>query len=310
MGGYILLRCRAGLADCIKILAYYTEYAKKHERTILLEFMMYSATDLNDVFDFSNYPCKIIVNPKTILEMLVSDNINIIPAFYKSQILDPKDLKQTENPIGRDYIYTLFNKRVLFRITDTFQDNTLLAVDICGAGFHNDFKYLGNIKINKLIIDKFNFIRNNFSMLYNSVHIRATDKVTIYKNIDYKLNKITNMYNEFIEKSAKNVFIATDDSNIIKKLKDKFGEKILLSTTTYYNIDNSNINNNNKNHNNLHQFGSIEPDILIQAIIDLLLLASAQNICIPYETSGFSRLARYLCNHKIVLNKMLGLPNT
>jgi hypothetical protein len=310
MGGYFLLRCRTGLADCIKILAYYTEYAIKHDRTILLEFMMYSATDLNDVFDFSDYPCKIIVNPKSILEGLVNDNINVVPIFYKPQLLDPKDLKQTDNPVGSGYIYTLFNKRVLFPITNTFQDNILIVADICGAGIHNDFKYLANIKINNLIIDKFRFIRNNYSILYNSVHIRATDQFALYKDVSYKLNKVTNTYNEFIEKSNQNVFVATDDSNIINKLKDMYGGKILLSTTKYYNNQNTNINNNNKHHNNLHQFGSVEPDILVQAIIDLLLLAFAQNICIPYETSGFSRLAKYLCTHKNILYKMLESGNT
>ena len=88
-------------------------------------------------------------------------------------------------------------------------------------------------------------------------------------------------------------------------MKHKYGEKILLSCTQYHNTKNK----NNYHHNNLHQYGKINSNILIEALIDLFLLASANNILIVLNNSGYSRLARYLCNHKIVLNKMLDLGN-
>ena len=291
MGGYLLIRCRSGLNDCIKILAYYTEYAKKHDRTILLEFMMYSATDLNDVFDFSNYPCKIIVNPKEILEKLVADNIEIVPAFYKSQILNPKDVKHT-NEIG----YCLYNKHVRINLNNSYSDSVLLVCD-CGAyGMGDNFTYIDKFKFNAKFIDLFNTIRNTFPIDYNSIHIRCTD---IGSLID---KQAVIKYNNFITSSLRNIFIATDNNKILLNLKNKYGKKILSSNTKFYNTE----KRNNFHHGNLHQFGSVESNVLIEALIDLLLLASANKLIIIFNNSGYSRLAQFLYNHKGILNKMLG----
>ena len=290
MGGYLLIRCRSGLNDCIKILAYYTEYAKKHERIILLEFMMYSATDLNDVFDFSEYPCKIIVNPKAIVEDLVKNNVEIIPAFYKSQILDPKDVKYIEE-LG----YCLFNQHVRININETYSDSILLVCD-CGAyGITDNFTYIKYFNLNKNFISLYNLLRNTFPISYNSIHIRSTDLGKFINKQSCKL------YNKFIKASIKNVFIATDNKTILDNLKNKYGKKILLSCTQYHNTKNK----NNYHHNNLHQYGKINSDILIEALIDLLLLASANKLLIVVNNSGYSRLAKYLYNNKNILNKLL-----
>jgi hypothetical protein len=291
MGGYLLIRCRSGLNDCIKILAYYTPYAKKHDRTILLEFIMYSATDLNDIFDFSDYPCKIIVNPKEILEKLVADNVEIVPAFYKSQILNPKDVKHTDK-IG----YCLYNKHVRINLNYTHSDSVLLVCDCGGYGIDDNYTYINKIKFNKKIIDLFNIIRKTFPVDYNSIHIRSTDLGRFVNKQDII------KYNNFIISSLKSVFIATDNNKILLNLKNKYGEKILTSNTKFYNIE----KRNNYHLGNLHQFGKKESDVLIEALIDLLLLASANKIMIILNNSGYSRLARFLCNHKGILNKMLG----
>lgn len=60
MNNYILLRCRTGLHDCLSILTVNTDYAIKHNKKILLEFIMYKKTNLDEIFDFSTYPISLL----------------------------------------------------------------------------------------------------------------------------------------------------------------------------------------------------------------------------------------------------------
>ena len=292
MGGYILLRCRTGLHDCLQILALHKYYAIKNEKTILLEFMMYKSTNLNDIFNFSNYPAKVILDTKPILQQLYDSNIETIPSIYKTQILDPKDVIISINHIG----YFLYNDRVKFDLNINYPDNILPVYDN-GFNYHLNYDFmLENINFNNKLIE--NFKKILFKRKYNAIHIRNTDR-----NNNYIKFYLMSIY-KFINKSKLPVFLASDDINILIKLKNKYKDKILLSKTTYYN---NTINNDVIIHQNgnLHQYGTIKSNVLNEAIYDLLFLACANNIIITCKKSGFSRLAKFLCENKEILNNLI-----
>ena len=220
MGGYILLRCRTGLHDCLQILALHKHYAIKNEKTILLEFMMYKSTNLNDIFNFSNYPAKVILDTKPILQDLYNSNIETIPSIYKTQILDPKDVINSSNHIG----YLLYNNLVYFDLNINYPDNILLVYDN-GLNHHLDYKFmLKNINFNNKLIENFKSIL--FKKQYNAIHIRKTDRNKIYDN--YK-NSYLMKIKFFIKKSKLPIFLASDDNNILTEIKDIYKDKILLS---------------------------------------------------------------------------------
>ena len=282
---YILLRCRTGFNDCLYELWTCTKYAIQHNRKIILQFMMYSATDLNTIFDFSNYPVEIILDT-SILESF--QDKQIIPAQYKPQLLDPKGMKQKDPYTD----YMLNNTIIDFNRNASYNCEVLLVRDGWGRN-NNCMNHLSYVKFSKDLIDEYKKRREMLPILYNAVHIRATDKSQVYKG------PVLEKAHAFIKDSILPVFVASDDSLKIARLEELYGSKILKSETTFYNTG-----GNLKAHQggNLHQFGTKESDVLKDAIIDLLLLANAKRLILTTERSGYSRLADFLCNNKDILN--------
>jgi len=268
----------------------------KHNKKILLEFMMYKKTNLEEIFDFSTYPVKIILNTEPILRKIINNNQRIEPLFYKSQLLNPKDVEDKGVYVG----YYLDNKKIDFNRNKPFPMVKLLIRDNGGSPTHNYYDLLKYIKFTdefkKIINEK---LFNNIE--YNAIHIRNTD--ADIKSIKYKENY--KEICEFIESSMVNVFLASDDYSILNDLKEKYKDKILLSNTTYYNINKGNLMK--YQYGNLHQYGTLNSNVLKEAFYDLFLLASAKSILITNNKSGFSRLARFLCNHKGLLNKLINI---
>ena len=127
-----------------------------------------------------------------------------------------------------------------------------------------------DLRFKKNIIDKSNrFINNINKKNYNAVHIRRTDHVSMAK----KNNKFTtdDEFFEFIEKSNKNVFVATDCYKMQEKLMDKFGDKIF-----FYNKINKNIKKNN-----------MRSTTLENAVIDIFLCTKSQEF-LGSKFSSFS----------------------
>lgn len=282
---YILLRCRTGLNDCLYELWTCTKYAIEHKRSIIIQFIMYNSTDLTTIFDFSNYPIKIITDT-TILNNFI--NKDIYPSIYKPQLLNPKDVKQ----ISKHSDFLLNGIRIDFDRSTTYPINTLLISD--GMGRSNScFKHLEYIEFNKNIKDKLKFIQADMPNTYNAIHIRATDK--IFNN--------TPIIKKFIKKSDMSVFISSDDSTILNNIEKTYGSKIIKTTTIFYNTNSNNLLNYQVN--NLHQFGMKHSNVLSEAILDLLILASANKLLIANKRSGYSRLANYLFNNKTILRKLI-----
>jgi len=255
---------------------------------------MYNSTNLNNIFDFSSYPVKIITNPMPLLNKLYKNGNKTFPPLYREQLINPKDVVDHGVYVG----YFLFNKSVRFNIKKKYPNNVILVKDNGGfleKDFNNILKY---IKLNKNIINSYNKISFK-NIEYNSIHIRNTD--CDIDSVKYMLD-IKNI-NDFITNSSLPVFLASDNSKIINDIKNKYGDKILLSNTKYYNKDSTDIMNHQ--YGNLHQYGTINPDVLIEGIYDLLLLASAKTILIVNKQSKYSNLANFLCNNKEVLNKLL-----
>jgi hypothetical protein len=255
---------------------------------------MYSKTNINNIFDFSSYPVKIITETYPILKHIYNRPNRIEPAFYTNQLLIPKDVKDCGLYIG----YYLNNKKINFNLNRSYPKIKLLVRDDGGSPSKNIRYILKYIKFTNEVKQKFREISFK-NMEYNAIHIRTTD--TDIDSVKYKKN-----YNDiikFIENSVLKVFLASDNKNILTDLKDKYKDKILLSNTTYYNNNNKDILN--LQYGNLHQYGTMYSDVLLEAIYDLLLLSCANNILITNENSGYSRMAKFLCENKNILNNLI-----
>jgi hypothetical protein len=92
---------------------------------------------------------------------------------------------------------------------------------------------------------------------YIGIHLRYTDRIEYSPTIDYVENIINN--------NETNIFICSDDRNVLSNLKSKFGDRILTYYTT--NLDRSSIDGSQ------------------QAIIEWLILANSKKI---YYSAGSS----------------------
>lgn len=264
MPGYILCQAHGGLNDIACQIWYCTEYAIKHNRSLILTQWTYKQTDLFDVFDFSDYPVPVYSLEK--LKTIEYDAVApILSAAYVECFLDVK--ANSAQIIGFTQPTTRMH---CFDASKQYLDTTLLFHDSCGGGSES-FYFFKHIKLTPYMIKFFKEKTKGFPSDYNALHIR---------NTDIKTNVYPLMQN--IDTTKLPLFVATDDtylkSYIIKTYCKTF-------TTTF----------ETQNTHNLHYIN--EKHILEWCLVDLFCLVLSQNTMqTTYKDagvdihSGFTRL--------------------
>jgi len=297
-GGYIYLLVTSGLNDALVQLAKCTEYAIQHHRSIILEMQGYSATDLQTVFDFSQFPVPILTNHEEMKRRLEGKPIE--PEYYGS----------LRHPIERQIFIdkkwsTESGEPLEFDFSKSYPANTVL-VYAAGGGGEGDaaVNILRHIRLRPAVKEAYKARMAEMPEEYLSIHLRATDrKLNITNNITGLLLKDSdaiikapssgnahidslNKIDSFITSYRLPVFISGDNPRLIKRLVRKY-PSIIDRNSELDRKDSA-----NRKRLPIHMLGSKDPDNLKNAIVDLLVLAGGK--AIMTSAGGYSRLAKKL----------------
>lgn len=273
MGGYIFLRCTSGICDSIFMLEMLTPYAQKYDRTIIWDLMLYTASDLDSIFDFSNYPVKVLCGSKHVNDILFS---RIEPTCFGNNVYaGPIYCGSTK--------FSINGELAQFDRSKDFPSSVLLIYyGGCGGWITMD-----NIRFNKKLINEYYSKLELLPEKFVAIHLRATDYPGYNEEEDIaKVDK-------FVEKHPDiPTYLASDNIKLIEKLCEK--HKQLVKPFSYRKID-------YKYRSLHHTFGNIEPDCVTNALIDILMCASADDFL--QSRGGFSRFINHLyCNKKLLKN--------
>lgn len=283
MGGYIIVRVFSGFTDALSLLWYHTKYAKQYNRTIIFSLSAYTATDLESILDFSEFPVPVLCGEKHI-ENIPFDLIE--PSCFENDPYKPCDSYVKHDIFN---IPSIGNMITRFDIEKQYPDTTLLIFQ----GFGNlgqALETMKHIKFTSSFLEKFRVQRNLLPDKYISIHLRATDYPGYNEETDIAKVDV------FILKNPnEKVYIASDNTDLVNKLADKYSQIVKpLSFKTvaryeYYSIH--------------YSFGDKDPDCLSDALIDILMCASGTDFL--QSRGGFSDLIIKIKNTPELLNKLL-----
>lgn len=301
---YLYLLAYGGLGDVISELVMCTEYAKKHKRSILFETHSYSSIDFKDVFDFSEYPVPIHTDTTKIQKLLRNNTLeppinvnNYNVRGFTNFVGDKPAKKGTPN-----------SEYLAFDLEKDYPRDTIL-VRGCGGGTDdkNEIEFFRHVRLRPGIIQEYKSALKKFKIpeIYAAAHLRATDKPLAFtKNI----SGLDKSHSNTIRKGGVDAFIkemepiptyiASDNKHLIKKLDKKY-PFILHGDAAFKPVENG----VNYTRNGLHRAGRHNKHILIDAVIDLLIMAKSK-ILMP-SVGGFSDMAVQLWNHKKVVRRLL-----
>ena len=240
---------------------------------IILELLLYSKSDIKGLIDFSLYPVKIFCTADKIREIRYDD---VEPACFKDDIYK-KAVRVSP------YRFELDGMIPSFDSTKVYPDSTLL-IYYGGHGGHIDTTLL---KFRKSFIDKYHQQRSLLPGNFDSAHLRATD------HYDQNLTRdLANLENFIKDKSA--VYLATDNMSLMESLANKYPQ--IIKSSSYKKLE--------AKYKSLHHtFGASDPECLSNALVDILICASADNF-LP-SVGGFSRLMQKLHEDKELLNRLI-----
>ena len=273
MGGFIILRVNAGLCDSIYMLEMITPYAQKYGRTIVWDLLLYKASDLASVFDFSKYPVKVLFGSEGLKQVFYT---NIEPSCYGL------DIHKHAHATGPG-IYSINGQPSKFDLQKEYPDSTLLIYH----GGHGGWVTMKNIGFTRRVISEFRERKAQLPDSYSAIHLRATD------HFDQNLKKSLDEIDRFVkDKSA--VYLATDNMSLMESLSEKYPQ--IIKAFSYKKVD--------RPYGSLHSdFGNTDPDAVNSAILDILLCASSKEF-LP-SVGGFTRLIAHLHKTPDLLHSLI-----
>ena len=315
---YIYLQAKGGINDCLNQLAICTAYAIKHRYSIILEMIVYKATDLDRIFDFSAYPVKIYTDVKQKKEELEGRPVE--PAYMNHiqhkirYVTQKKGVWHGKN-----------DKPLRFNVSKTYPRDVVLIYAAGGGGnpiLENAVKrerhLFEYIRFTDAFLDEYYRVKDAAKIpdTYIAIHLRATDMKLEISRIDgvseneekalKEIQSSGNSHAAALDKVSAfitmnpgiTVYIASDNIRLLEKLKAQHGNIL----TTYSEKDTTKCESN-RECKRIHPYNSKNSTVLRSALIDLLLLANAKKLMT--SAGGFSRLASALSRKKDLLKKLL-----
>jgi len=301
---YLYFLGHGGLGDIISELVICTDYAIKHKRSILFETSTYSAIDFKTVFDFSKYPVPIYTDKNKIKQLLRSNTLE--PPIN----LDKYNFKQYLHFVGDKPVKKSVphSSPLRFDMKKDYNRDTIL-IRSCGGGTQHkqELKFFKHVRLMPGVINQYKDSIRKFNIPeeYAAAHLRATDKPLSYKQDISGIRKENSNsirkkgVDAFIEHVAPlPTYIASDNKHLITTLKQKYPS--ILHSDAAFKPSNVNVNYTRKG---IHRLGKKEKYILIDAVIDLMLMAKAK--ILMTSVGGFSDMAKQLWAHKNVVKSLL-----
>lgn len=286
MGGYIILRITAGLNDALSILWHFSMYAKEHGRTIIFCLDVY-IEELNGLIDFSDFPVPVLCGESHIKDVTFS---SIEPSCYE---LDPYKRSDSRVKEGGYSLPSIGRTITRFDIKKSYPEDVLLIFEGFG-NYGHALETMKHIKLTPTLLTKFYEQRNVFlEPVFLSIHLRATDYPGYNEEND--IAKVDHFVDKYPTQA---IYLASDNSGLVEKLCSKYSN--LVRPLSYKKID-------EKYHSLHYTFGKVDPDCLTNALIDILMCASADDFL--QSRGGFSSLITVIRNTPDLLKKLLKLTS-
>jgi hypothetical protein len=295
MSKYVVCRPQGGLNDILCQIEKCCRYAEKTGRTVIVDTNYRHSHYFSDEFGsyFHSNQKKLIPSTMELLQLI--EQLEIFPSFLNGRLNSYIPLpKEPLKPI----IDSNSKQPLTFDFTKNYQQDILLHHQD-GGGMLSLFALL-RFKLTEPSIRELERRIMLIGGPYTAIHIRHTDYLSDY--------------NEAINILARNppdkLFIATDSALILEEIKSCLPLTKTFSFAKNLSIDGSPI----------HSKKILDKSEIysrnLDAIIDLLMLACSTNLIINKiaerknfhikpEYSGYSLLARELCNNKNLISLLI-----
>lgn len=270
-----------GFNDILSRIWYCYEYCKKYKRVLVIDTRK---TCLGEsIYRYLETKDPIIYN----------GDLDTWYESIKTKTIYPPELSGLTGRVPAKF--NLINNNIIYNYNETIVSIGLdreYSEDIlyyCSCGGSKGIKTLQLFTFTKEIQDDFQERYMQMPKPYIGIHIRNTDRKS-------DVHGFLSKYKKQIQN--KHIFLASDNIDTIQEIKEEFGSYIHTFSEIPKLEGKRNIHDNHPTIDN-HKFNK-------DMILDLLLLASANEFIFSCIQSGYSRLADDLYHDKKILNIVLG----
>jgi len=254
---FILCIAKEGLVDFTSIIWRCTDYAIKHNRSLIIDKALYRSDQLSEIFDFTHWPVPVYsidhlyrvehtsVEPLDFQRYLKYENKRIIEVRYNGWMAF-----DMEKVYPRDVLLVYSFKR---------GSNILSHLFLQSVGYTADFT---------------RFLKEQMSGLppiYNVSHIRYTDYTVDIEATHKYIDRL-------MASSPLPLYVATDNTSVLKTLIERYGSRVHYNSSV---SELSDLSGAKTLHHTERKF------TLHNAILDLFILAKGANSVLEqYKESG------------------------
>ena len=264
---YIYLTAHGGFNDILCVIEHVINVCKKNNRTLLLDTINNYSYKINfsDYFNVVNVP--IICDMNEIKKIVLNKNVTIFPNILNNKM---EDIVYNKVPITYKRSGFQYNNTNIDLILPSNEQKEDIIVHVaCGNG-HNSFNFFNNhIFFKTDIINYCNINLSKINKPYICLYIRNTDIKCNYKNL-------YNTHKELIH-TYKNLYIASDDKNVIS-----FFKELSLNVYNFTTFPSD-------NYKALH-YSNIDKDIKIKDLISDLYIITMADKLLSNSEGGFNKL--------------------
>ena len=280
---YLFVYPKGGLTDTLYAINLCFNYAMKYHRTVVIVRPdKWIEDDISYYFQF-DHPCIFQGNAEDIdLTNLTCfpgdiDSPLTIESIWSNEI---DGYKMKCKSTGE---YSLCSMNF-----NTEYEEDIIIYSSCYGGV--PVELINVMKFSPFLVEEYHKRMQLLDEEYLSLHIRNTDRTT-------NLEEFIETHSEIIDQSPV-IFLASDNFRTIQYMTDKYGSDKIRSF--------SKITNNNGN--NMHYYYNKKEltnrQLVSEAIVDLLMLASAKTYIFSNAESSYSLLAQHLFKNPCILKKL------
>lgn len=266
MPKYLLCRPEAGLNDMLRQLGVCIEYCLREERVLVIdtEFTGVFASPFWDYFSLVIKGLTVRLDAMEFLDFAEANALSVYPLSI--QLRYGSDRPNYDQVVGN---VCLNGVPLTFDFKREYEEDILLHHQ-CGGGPPSD-RLLTGMRLSPWLAARFNERWSSLSKPYVGVHIRDTDK----KSSDAEVLSV-------IQRCPRAVFLATDSVAAQQRARQRRPSGLFMSEIPDHGglpIHHQPVTSDEKRRDNT------------TAVIDLLILALAQEVHVSTRDSGYSRLA-------------------
>ncbi len=290
----LLCRLYCGLADAFNQIEKCWRYAEGHDRILVID-----TRESGLLGDFSDFFQPRIKNSR--IHFDPSSGVDAFPELLSPwcdrstlALQADRGLGACQRPVASS---TTRHDRSTFDFRKNHPEPVILHES--GGGGKLAYHLLDRLKLSPGILDEVFAKLANLPKNYVAVHVRNTDYQTDYKALFGRIRP---------QVSGENLLVCSDDANVISYANSFFTDSRVFQSSEIpitHGLP-------------LHDPSTFSDPIsrraaTANAILDLLALGRAKHVFITRhakgQTSGYSKLARHLCDNKYVIDQVLGLAS-